>query len=157
MGMKDLKCSRWFTPWRWNVWTLILTVAWLPLIYFLSMAMSIALMEKAGLTRNLLAVDCFNNLYAPARWCETNSKICGDLFQGEMNLIAAAFGEQRDNSPRKRYTLFHDPNTWIVWRMNRAGIAVIVKERLSQEDAERLTEESTARNPAQTYWAEPNE
>jgi hypothetical protein len=121
------------------------------------MALSIALIEKAELRRNPIAVSCFNKLYAPARWCEENSETCGKLFQWEMNLIAAAFGEERDKSPRKKYSLFRDPNVWVVWRMGQGGTHFVVRDWLSREDAERLVETCTASHPDQTYWAESRE
>ncbi len=47
-----------------------------------------------------------------------------------------------------------DDGVWVVWRMDESGNQFVVKDGLSQEDADRLVEEFTARGHKQIYWAE---
>ena len=44
--------------------------------------------------------------------------------------------------------------TWVVWRIDDNGNTFVVRERLTQEEAERVVAEFTARGHKQMYWAE---
>jgi UDP-N-acetyl-2-amino-2-deoxyglucuronate dehydrogenase len=46
---------------------------------------------------------------------------------------------------------------WIVWRIDDNGNTFVVADRLTQQAAERMVEEFTARGHKQTYWAEKSE
>ena len=45
-------------------------------------------------------------------------------------------------------------SVWVVWRIDDNGNTFIVREHLTQDEADRVVVEFTARGHKQMYWAE---
>jgi UDP-N-acetyl-2-amino-2-deoxyglucuronate dehydrogenase len=48
----------------------------------------------------------------------------------------------------------HPAEMWAVWRIDDNANVFVVREHLTQEEADRVVAEFTARGHKQTYWAE---